>query len=100
MAGGSVLLVSADALLTEELRGRAAVAGAVLLAAIMAGLVFVLPNAGRDTVRAGLLLVTWYGLRGLVGASFSRSRRAGLVIEYGVFVAVAAGLIVGRAMRG
>ncbi|MDQ6848116.1 MAG: hypothetical protein M3019_11155 [Candidatus Dormibacteraeota bacterium] len=100
LAGGSVLLVSADALLTEELHARVAVAGAGLIAAIMAGLVFVLPSGGRDTVRVGLLLVVWYGLRGLVGASFSRSRTRGLVIEYAMFVAVAAGVIVARSVRG
>ena len=74
VAGGAVLLVSVDALLTEELYGRVAVAGAVLIAAIMAGLVFVLPASGRDTVRAALLLVVWYGLRGLAGALLTRRR--------------------------
>lgn len=99
LAGGSVLLVSADALLTEELHGRVAVAGALLIAAVMAGLVFALPANGRDTVRAGLLLVVWYGLRGLVAALLSRRRDRGLVIEYGLFVLVAAGVIAGRALR-
>ncbi len=99
LAGGSVLLVSADALLTEELHGRVAVAGALLIAAIMAGLVFALPASGRDTVRAGLLLVVWYGLRGLVAALLSKRRDRGLVIEYGLFVVVAAGVIAARALR-
>ncbi len=101
VAGGAVLLVTVDALLTEELHGRVAVAGAVLIAAIMAGLVFVLPVSGRDTVRAALLLVIWYGLRGLVGGAADApvaTRR--LVVEYGLFVAVAAGVVAARALRG
>jgi hypothetical protein len=100
LSGSGVLLVSADALLTEELRGRVAAAGAVVLAAIMAGLVFVLPATGRDTIRAALLLVLWYGLRGLVAATLSRGSRGALVVEYGVFVVAAAGVIAVRTMRG
>jgi hypothetical protein len=99
LAGGAVVLVSADALLTEELHGRVAVGGALLIAAIMAGLVYALPAAGRDTVRAGLMLVIWYGLRGLVAALLSRTRRRALVIEYALFVAVAAGVIAARVLR-
>lgn len=100
LAGSGVVLVSADALLTEELRGSVAVAGAALLAAIMAGLVFVLPLTGRDTVRAALLLVAWYGLRGLVAATLSRGSRGALIVEYGVFVVAAAALITVRTMGG
>lgn len=100
LCGSGVLLVSADALLTEELRGSVAVAGAVVLAAIMAGLVFVLPATGRDTVRAALLLVVWYGLRGLVVATLSRGSRGALIVEYGVFVVAAAAVVAVRTMRG
>jgi hypothetical protein len=100
LCGSGVLLVSADALLTEELRGSVAVAGAVVLAAIMAGLVFVLPATGRDTVRAALLLVVWYGLRGLVAATLSRGSRGALIVEYGVFVVAAAAVVAVRTMRG
>lgn len=100
LCGSGVLLVSADALLTEELRGSVAVAGAVVLAAIMAGLVFVLPGTGRDTVRAALLLVVWYGLRGLVAATLSRGSRGALIVEYGVFVVAAAAVVAVRTIRG
>jgi hypothetical protein len=100
VAGGSVLLVTADALLTEELHGRVAIAGAVLIAALMSGLVFVLPGSGRDTVRAALLLVIWYGARGLLAALLTRRGDRALAVEYGLFVAVAAGVIVARALRG
>jgi hypothetical protein len=99
LAGGGVLLVSVDALLTEELRGRAAVAGAVVIAAVLAGAAVVLPAAGRGNVRAGLLLVLWYGLRGLAALLLGPSRR-GPVLEYGIFVLVAAGGIALGAVRG
>ncbi len=100
LAGGAVLLVTADALLTEELRGAVAVAGALLIAGLMAGLVLVLPGVGRDTVRAGLLLVMWYGLRGLLAALFTRRRSQGLIWEYGLFIVVAAGVVAARTLRG
>jgi hypothetical protein len=100
LAGGAVLLVTADALLTEELRGAVAVAGALLIAGVMAGLVLVLPGVGRDTVRAGLLLVMWYGLRGLLAALFTRRRSQGLIWEYGLFIVVAAGVVAARTLRG
>jgi hypothetical protein len=100
LCGSGVLLVSADALLTEELRGRVAVAGALVLAAIMAGLVFVLPGTGRDTIRAALLLVLWYGLRGLAAALLSRDWRRALIVEYGIFVVGASAVIAVRMMRG
>jgi hypothetical protein len=100
LCGGSVLLVSADALLTEELRGRVAVAGAIVIAAMITGLVFVLPVAGRDTIRAALLLVVWYGVRGLVAALLGADRRRGLVAEYTVFVVGAGAVIAERILRG
>ncbi len=100
VAGVSVLLVSTDALLTEELHGRVAVASATLIAAVMSGLVFLLPASGRDTIRAALLLVIWYGLRGLVAAVLTRRGSLGLIIEYGLFVAVAAGVVAARVLRG
>ena len=99
LCGCGVLLVSADALLTEELRGRAAVGGAVVLAAIMAGLVFVLPTNGRDTIRAALLLVLWYGLRGVAAALLSRDSRRSVIAEYGLFVVGAAVAIAVRMPR-
>jgi len=100
VAGGGVLLVSADALLTEELHGRVAMAGAVGIAAVLAAAVVVLPPAGRGNVRAGLLLILWYGLRGLAAMVLSRSRRRELVVEYGIFVLAAAVAIAIGAARG
>jgi hypothetical protein len=92
--------VSADALLTEELAGVVAIAAAVVIAAILSGLLYVLPATGRGTIRAGLLLVLWYGLRGLVGAALSPERRRTLVVEYGVFVLAAGAAIAAGVVRG
>jgi hypothetical protein len=100
LCGAGVLLVSADALLTEELAGRIAVAAGAVIAAMLAGLVMVLPAAGRGTVRAGLLLLLWYGLRGLAAALLSRHARMALVLEYGAFVVAAAAAILAGVLRG
>jgi hypothetical protein len=99
LCAAGVLLVSVDALLTEALQGRVAVAGALAIAAIMAGLVFVLPAAHRDTVRAALILVIWYGLRGVVAELLRRGRRRSLLLEYGAFVVGAAAVIAVRVLR-
>jgi hypothetical protein len=99
LCGAGVLLVSADALLTEALQGRVAVAGALVIAAIMSGLVFVLPAAHRDTVRAALVLVIWYGLRGVVAELLSGGRRRSLLLEYGAFVVGAAAVVAVRVLR-
>jgi hypothetical protein len=65
----------------------------------MSGLVFVLPAAHRDTVRAALVLVIWYGLRGIVAELLSRGRRRSLLLEYGSFVVGAAAVIAVRVLR-
>ena len=100
IAGGAVLLVTADALLTEEVHGRVAVAGAVTIAALMSGLVFILPTSSGDTVRAALVLLIWYGLRGLTAALLTGRNHRGLVLEYGLFLTVAAAVVAARALRG
>lgn len=89
LAGAGVALVSADALLTERLRGRTAVAGAVVIGGIFAAAMWVISTAKPAGVRAGLLLVLWYGLRGLVAALLVRDRRRGPVVESALFVTVA-----------
>jgi hypothetical protein len=100
LCGCGVLLVSADALLTEELNGFVAIATAVVIAAILCGLLVILPAAGRGTIRAGLLLVLWYGLRGLAAGLLSRGRSRAMVVEYLVFVAGAAAAIAAGVWRG
>jgi hypothetical protein len=98
LAGGGVFLVSADALLTEELRGRFAVAGAVLVGGLLTATIAILPAAGRGTTRAGLLLLLWYGMRGLGAVVMGANRRGTLVAEYGAFaVAAAVAIAVGVA---
>ena len=97
LCGCGVLLVSADTLLTEELNGLAAIAGAVAVAACLATLVVLLPATGRGTVRAGFLLVLWYGLRGLAAALMQRQRGRAMVVEYLVFVVTAAAALVAGA---
>lgn len=100
LCGGGVLLVSADALLTEELAGTVAVALGVVIAAVLSGLLVVLPAAGRGTARAGLLLLLWYGLRGLAAAALTRGRRTGLILEYGAFITAALVVIAVGVFRG
>lgn len=100
LCGCGVLLVSADALLTEELNGFLAVAAAVVIAAILSELLLILPAAGRGTIRAGLLLVLWYGLRGLAAGLLSRGRSRAMVVEYLLFVIVAAAAIAAGVWRG
>jgi hypothetical protein len=56
--------------------------------------------AGRDTGRAALLLVVWYGLRGLVAALLSGDRRRAPAVEYAVFVVGAGAVIAARILRG
>jgi hypothetical protein len=98
LCGCGVLLVSADALLTEELNGFVAIAAAAVIAACLAALLVSLPVAGRGTVRAGLLLVLWYGLRGLAAALLRRDRTRGMLVEYGLFV-VGAGAAIALGAR-
>jgi hypothetical protein len=100
LCGCGVLLVSADALLTEEVAGRIAIAAAVLIAGILCGALYILPAAGRGTIRAGLLLVGWYGLRGLMVALLSQHRQRALILEYGAFVLAAAAAIATGVLRG
>jgi hypothetical protein len=82
------------------LNGFVAIATAVVIAAILCGLLVILPAAGRGTIRAGLLLVLWYGLRGLAAGLLSRGRSRAMVVEYLVFVAGAAAAIAAGVWRG
>lgn len=100
LAGGAVLLVTFDALLTEGLGVRAALVAAVLVAALLAALVVLLPPAGRGTLRAASALVLWYGLCGLVRSILSPGkRRAAAVLEYLPFVGAAAAAIAWGALH-
>ena len=101
LAGCAVALVTFDALLTEQLRGWVAALAALFVATAFAALAWAMPVAGHGTLRAALLLVGWYGLRGIAGVLPSRSpRRLALAGEYAVFVLAAAGAIAYGAVRG
>ncbi|MHB8717803.1 MAG: hypothetical protein ACYDAC_02775 [Candidatus Dormibacteria bacterium] len=95
LVGGAVALVTFDALLTERLRWWVAALAAALVAAAFAGLAWVMPVAGHGPLRAALLLLLWYGCRGVAGALPGRTpnRRAQLA-EYAVFILGAAGALV------
>jgi hypothetical protein len=95
LVGVITLLVSYDALRTDGLgAGRVALA-AVALGAAEAGIAaLVSPSTGQLGVRAAMLLVLWYGLRGIAGSLAARTgRRALAVLEYGAFVVLALGAL-------
>ncbi|MBJ7609556.1 MAG: hypothetical protein JF887_09045 [Candidatus Dormibacteraeota bacterium] len=100
LCGCGVLLVSADALLTEEVRGRVAVTAAAVISGLLCAALVLLPVSGRGTIRAGLLLVVWYGLRGLAAALLARGTSRALIAEYGAFVIAAASAIAAGVLRG
>ncbi|MBV8301655.1 MAG: hypothetical protein JOY68_07010 [Candidatus Dormibacteraeota bacterium] len=92
----AVFLVSYDGLRNEPLSAVRAAAGALVtaaataLAARLAGAS--VPNAGEC---AALLLVLWYGLRGVSAVLVSAEMRRGYLtlVEYAAFVGVAAGAL-------
>jgi hypothetical protein len=90
-----VFLVSLDSLRTERLSIRLTILFALLVAAIvLGGSAVVGANSAHTGLRAAVLLVLWYGARGVAGAVGGPLRRPGLVAEYAVFVVAAgAGLI-------
>ena len=82
-----VFLVSVDGLRTERLSIRLTILCALLVAAIVVGGAAVV---GADNAHAGLraaiLLVLWYGARGVAGAVGGPLGRRGLIAEYALFV--------------
>jgi hypothetical protein len=90
-----VFLVSIDGLRTERLPIRLTILFAVVVAAIMVGGAAVVgTNAAHAGLRAAVLLVLWYGARGMAGAVGGQMRSRGLIVEYAVFVVAAiAGVI-------
>jgi hypothetical protein len=90
-----VVLVSLDGLRTEHLSIRRTILSALVVAAIVAVATQVVgaypTNAG---LRAAVLLVLWYGARGVAGALGAVVRSRELVGEYAIFVLAAlAGVI-------
>jgi hypothetical protein len=92
VAAGAFLTVL-DAVHTERaprLRG-AVVAFAVALAVSLC--LIPATQGGQVPAAGGILLVLWYGLRGLAVAGGSARMSRGVVAEYGVFVVAAAALL-------
>jgi hypothetical protein len=82
-----VFLVSVDSLRTERLSIRLTILFALIVAAIVVGGAAVVgANNAHAGLRAAILLVLWYGARGVAGAVGGQARPRGLIAEYGVFV--------------
>jgi hypothetical protein len=82
-----VFLVSVDSLRTERLSIRLTILFALIVAAIVVGGAAVIgANTSHAGLRAAILLVLWYGARGVAGAVGGQARPRGLIAEYGVFV--------------
>jgi hypothetical protein len=84
------LLVSIDGLRTEHLSIRATILSALVVAAIVVGGSYVVGvNAAHAGLRAAILLVLWYGARGVAGALGAMVRSRELIVEYAIFIAAA-----------
>jgi hypothetical protein len=85
-----VFFVSVDGLRTERLSIPLTILFALMVGAIVTGGAAVIGSSDNHTgLRAAILLVLWYGTRGVAGAVGGRQRQGGLVAEYAVFVGVA-----------
>ena len=97
LVGGLTTLVSLDALRTDGVSGGRAVFAAMLIGALQAGVAYAVGPGSVSSqlgVRAAMLLVVWYGLRGVAGAlAVRRGRRALVVLEYAAFVGLALGAL-------
>ncbi|MGA8522493.1 MAG: hypothetical protein WB807_05515, partial [Candidatus Dormiibacterota bacterium] len=83
-------LVSLDSLRTERLSIRLTILFALLVASIvLGGAALVGTNNAHAGVRAAILLVLWYGVRGVAGAVGGPLRRRTLIAEYAIFVIAA-----------
>jgi hypothetical protein len=89
------VLVSVDGLRTEHLSIRATILSAIVVAAIVVGGAYVVgANVAHAGLRAAILLVLWYGARGVAGALRTVVRSRELIAEYSIFtVAAVAGAI-------
>ncbi|MHB8489061.1 MAG: hypothetical protein ACYDCS_06500 [Candidatus Dormibacteria bacterium] len=85
-----VFLVSLDSLRTERLSIRLTILFALLVASVVVGGAAVVgANSTHAGLRAAILLVLWYGARGVAGALGGPHRRRGLIVEYAVFALAA-----------
>ena len=91
LAAGSLLTVI-DAVHTERVpRVRGLVIASVVAAAVAGSMVPAM--RGGQAAAAAMLLVLWYGLRGLAVVLAGERRSGGALAEYGAFVAVAGALL-------
>lgn len=90
-----VFLVSLDSLRTERLSIRLTILFALMVAAVvLGGAAVVGATEAHAGMRAAILLVLWYGARGVAGAVGGPLRHRGVIAEYAVFVVAAiAGVI-------
>lgn len=89
------ILVSFDALRTERLSSGRGLLMALALGVLLAGATLLVgSSATQFGARAALLLVLWYGARGMSGVFAAGATRPGrTLVEYGVFVLVAVGAL-------
>jgi len=91
LAAGSLLTV-VDAVHTEHVpRVRGLVAAAVVAAAVTGSVIPAMH--GGQAAAAAMLLVLWYGLRGVAVVLAGDRRSGGALAEYGFFVAVAGAML-------
>jgi hypothetical protein len=90
-----VFLVSLDGLRTERLSIRLTILFALVVAGVVVGGAAIVGAGTAHTgLRAAILLVLWYGARGVAGAVGGPLRHRSLIAEYAVFVIAAiAGVI-------
>ena len=95
LVGSIAVLVSFDGLRTEHLSVGRAVLAAIVVAALLAGATLLLgPSTAQLGARAAVLLVLWYGARGMAGVFARDNRRRSItLLEYGAFVLIALGAL-------
>jgi hypothetical protein len=89
------VLVSLDGLRTEHIPILWTILSALVVGVLVAGAaVLVGADSSYMGLRAAILLVLWYGGRGVAGAVGARARSKELITEYAIFfVAAIAGMV-------
>lgn len=94
LVGLITALVSFDALRTDGLPVARVIPSALAVGASLAGAAALIsPGAAQLGVRSAMLLLLWYGLRGVAGALAARGRQTMVIVEYAAFVALAVGAL-------
>jgi len=90
-----VVLVSLDGLRTEHLPILWTIVSALVVGVLVAGAAALVgADSGHAGLRAAILLVLWYGGRGVAGAIGARARSKEVIAEYAIFFAAAiAGMV-------